>query len=149
MVIRYDGHSIMLISHGNQPVSDSLTTLPHMLSSFLQRYSFQYALSVLFCPRLSAWGYRDSHVTYLMQEPQHVECAWGQVVVVQSGGVVSYLHEKELSSKLELLYSKSLYLVALNIAASEQARPSIACRNSHYSSIGASLSRCALSVFGI
>jgi hypothetical protein len=56
-----------------------------------------------------------------VQEPRHVECAWGQVVVVQAGGTVSFLQEKDLSAKLELLYSKSLYLVALNLAASEQA----------------------------
>lgn len=54
------------------------------------------------------------------QEPRHVEVAWGQVVVVQADGGVAYLHEKELSAKLELLYSKSLYLVALNLATSEE-----------------------------
>ena len=58
-----------------------------------------------------------------MQEPRHVEVAWGQVVVVQADGGVAYLHEKELSAKLELLYSKSLYLVALNLATSEEVHP--------------------------
>ncbi|BDA46644.1 Vacuolar protein sorting-associated protein 11 homolog [Coccomyxa sp. Obi] len=60
----------------------------------------------------------------LQQEPRHVEVAWGQVVVVQADGGVAYLQEKELSAKLELLYSKSLYLVALNLATSEEAEPS-------------------------
>ena len=49
-----------------------------------------------------------------------MEVAWGQVVVVQADGGIAYLHEKELSAKLELLYSKSLYLVALNLATSEE-----------------------------
>ncbi len=51
-----------------------------------------------------------------------METAWGQVVVVQADGGVAYLHEKELSAKLELLYSKSLYLVSLNLATSEEVR---------------------------
>lgn len=42
------------------------------------------------------------------------------MVVVQGDGGVAYLHEKDLSAKLELLYSKSLYLVALNLATSEE-----------------------------
>ena len=42
------------------------------------------------------------------------------MVIVRRDGSVSVLHEKGLSAKLELLYSKSLFLVALNLAQSEE-----------------------------
>lgn len=57
---------------------------------------------------------------YRMQDPRHIETAWGSVVIVRRDGSASVLHEKGLSAKLELLYSKSLFLVALNLAQSEE-----------------------------
>lgn len=41
-------------------------------------------------------------------------------MVVRQDGSVVVLHEKALSAKLQLLYSKSLFLVALNLAQSEE-----------------------------
>ena len=55
-----------------------------------------------------------------MQSPRHIETAWGSVVVVRHDGSVAVLHEKALGAKLELLYSKSLFLVALNLAQIEE-----------------------------
>lgn len=55
------------------------------------------------------------------QTPEHVICQWGLIHVVQADGAVTCLKEKELSSKLELLYNKSLYMLALNLAQSQQA----------------------------
>ena len=55
-----------------------------------------------------------------MQEPRKVAVAWGVVVVVQQEGPLLVLKEKPLASKLELLYNKGLYLVALNLAHSEE-----------------------------
>jgi len=49
-----------------------------------------------------------------------VVCNWGLVLVVQADNTVVCLKEKELNSKLELLYNKSLYLLALNLAQSHQ-----------------------------
>ena len=50
-------------------------------------------------------------------------CQWGLVLVVQSDGAVVCLKEKELNAKLELLYNKSLYLLALNLAQSDKVQP--------------------------
>ena len=47
-------------------------------------------------------------------------CNWGLVLVVQADSNVVCLKEKELNSKLELLYNKSHYLLALNLAKSHQ-----------------------------
>ena len=54
------------------------------------------------------------------QDPRHVVTAWGAVVVVLADGSITCLKEKPLSVKLELLFSKNLYVVALNLAHSEQ-----------------------------
>lgn len=55
-----------------------------------------------------------------MQAPRQVVCSWGMIFVIQAGGGVICLKEKELTSKLELLYNKSLYLLALNLAQSQK-----------------------------
>ena len=60
-----------------------------------------------------------------VQDPRHIESAWGSVVLVRHDGSVSVLHEKPLNAKLELLYSKSLFLVALNLAQSEEVSVSL------------------------
>ncbi len=52
-----------------------------------------------------------------------MECAWGLVVVLRGDGSVACLRERELGARLEALYAKSLYLVALNLAAAEQVPP--------------------------
>ena len=57
----------------------------------------------------------------ITQGVRHVVCAWGMILVVESGGKVTMLREKDLTLKLNLLFSKSLYLVALNLAQSEEA----------------------------
>ena len=49
-------------------------------------------------------------------------CSWGMILVIQAGGDVICLKEKELTSKLELLYNKSLYLLALNLAQSQKVK---------------------------
>ena len=81
-----------------------------------------------------------------MQDPRHVETAWGSVVVVRHDGSVAVLHEKALSAKLELLYSKSLFLVALNLAQSEEVsllRPSRSDESHTVEVISCRLSHCA------
>lgn len=60
-----------------------------------------------------------------VQSPQHVVCQWGLVLIVQADGAVLALKEKELNSKLELLYTKSLYLLAINLAQSDQVTPAL------------------------
>lgn len=60
-----------------------------------------------------------------LQAPKHVVCSWGMILVIQAGGEVICLKEKELASKLELLYNKSLYLLALNLAQSQEVSPTL------------------------
>lgn len=57
-----------------------------------------------------------------VQAPKHVVCSWGMILVIQGGGLVTCLKEKDLTAKLELLYNKSLYLLALNLAQSQQVK---------------------------
>ncbi|KAK9806296.1 hypothetical protein WJX72_009074 [[Myrmecia] bisecta] len=79
-------------------------------------------------PLLQVYGLRNKLIASslaLAQEPRHVVCEWGLVIVVQGDGSVLCLKEKELSHKLELLFSKNLYVVALNLARSEEADPAV------------------------
>ena len=56
----------------------------------------------------------------VLQAPEHIICQWGLVLVVQADRDVVCLKEKELATKLELLYNKSLYMLALNLAQAQQ-----------------------------
>ena len=51
-----------------------------------------------------------------------MECAWGQVVVVRADGSAACMRERDLGAKLDALYAKSLYPVALNLATDEEVR---------------------------
>ena len=54
-----------------------------------------------------------------------MECAWGQVVVVRADNSTACLKERDLGAKLEALYAKSLYPVALGLAADEEVAPAL------------------------
>lgn len=55
-----------------------------------------------------------------VKEPKQVISLWGMILLVQADGGLLCLKEKPLPAKLELLYAKGLYLIALNLAHSEQ-----------------------------
>eukprot|EP00891_Asterochloris_glomerata_P006754 jgi/Astpho2/6754/e_gw1.00102.4.1_t len=61
----------------------------------------------------------------LPQAPRQVFCAWGLVLVIHADDSATCLTEKPLAKKVELLYNKNLYPVALSLAQSEQAEPSV------------------------
>ena len=50
---------------------------------------------------------------------RHLLCEWGVVVIVGHDGRVLCLKERPLATKLEMLFAKNLYVVALNLAQSE------------------------------
>ena len=55
-----------------------------------------------------------------MQKPLRILCRPGLVLIPLPGGHVIRLQEKGLAAKLELLFTKSLYPIALNMARFEQ-----------------------------
>ena len=60
------------------------------------------------------------HPGLLLQAPRQVFCAWGLVLVIHADDSATCLTEKPLAKKVELLYNKNLYPVALSLARSEQ-----------------------------
>lgn len=74
----------------------------------------------IFSKNAESWSLQTQAAFLLVQAPEHVISQWGLIHVVQADGAVVCLKEKELSSKLELLYNKSLYMLALNLAQSQQ-----------------------------
>ncbi|KII88329.1 hypothetical protein PLICRDRAFT_688881 [Plicaturopsis crispa FD-325 SS-3] len=51
---------------------------------------------------------------------REVISAWGQIYVVSNDGTLSCLEEKPTSTKLDMLYQRSLYPLALNMAKTQQ-----------------------------
>eukprot|EP00897_Mesotaenium_endlicherianum_P008071 jgi/Mesen1/7292/ME000373S06354 len=54
-------------------------------------------------------------------EVAHLLCEWGAVVVVTRDGRAAGLGEKDMGSKLEMLFRKSLYNVAINLVQGQHA----------------------------
>uniref|UniRef100_A0A6B2KXR1 Vacuolar protein sorting-associated protein 11 homolog n=1 Tax=Arcella intermedia TaxID=1963864 RepID=A0A6B2KXR1_9EUKA len=50
------------------------------------------------------------------QNVSHVVCEWNQIIVIQEDGNIFRLIEKDIQTKLELLFRRSLYQVALDMA---------------------------------
>lgn len=71
------------------------------------------------CHCMSAQRVWD-HPGPLLQAPRQVFCAWGLVLVIHADDSATCLTEKPLAKKVELLYNKNLYPVALSLARSEQ-----------------------------
>ncbi|OLL26859.1 Vacuolar protein sorting-associated protein 11 [Neolecta irregularis DAH-3] len=57
-----------------------------------------------------------AHVSSLPNDVKHIFSAWGELYVLLIDGSVLRLAEKEMSAKLEILYQKSLYMLAINLA---------------------------------
>lgn len=50
----------------------------------------------------------------------HVHCEWGNVIILTEDHKVMCLGEKDMESKLEMLFRKNLYVVAINLVQSQQ-----------------------------
>eukprot|EP00163_Fabomonas_tropica_P014549 TRINITY_DN2645_c0_g3_i4.p1 TRINITY_DN2645_c0_g3~~TRINITY_DN2645_c0_g3_i4.p1 ORF type:complete len:454 (+),score=82.80 TRINITY_DN2645_c0_g3_i4:150-1511(+) len=50
----------------------------------------------------------------------HVVCEWGSIFVITSDNKVYQLQEKDTQRKLEMLFKKNLYTIAINLAQSQQ-----------------------------
>lgn len=50
----------------------------------------------------------------------HVLCEWGSIVILTDDHKIVCLGEKDMESKLEMLFRKSLYTVAINLVQSQQ-----------------------------
>ncbi|KIY49906.1 hypothetical protein FISHEDRAFT_72138 [Fistulina hepatica ATCC 64428] len=57
------------------------------------------------------------------QGAREVFSAWGSLFVLANDGILTRLQEKPTSEKLDMLYRKGFYLVALNLAASQHLEP--------------------------
>lgn len=54
-------------------------------------------------------------------EVSHMLCEWGYIILVMSDKRVSFLGEKDMESKLDMLFKKNLYTVAINLVQSQHA----------------------------
>ncbi|GFP83277.1 vacuolar protein-sorting-associated protein 11 homolog [Phtheirospermum japonicum] len=56
-----------------------------------------------------------------VQEVSHMLCEWGNIVLVMQDKSALFVVEKDMESKLDLLFKKNLYPVAINLVRSQQA----------------------------
>ncbi|XP_058070687.1 vacuolar protein-sorting-associated protein 11 homolog [Magnolia sinica] len=54
-------------------------------------------------------------------EVSHMLCEWGNVILIMSDKTALCIGEKDMESKLDMLFKKNLYTVAINLVQSQQA----------------------------
>ena len=56
------------------------------------------------------------------KEIRHLVCAWGFIMVIQNDGKAFYLSERDTETKLQMLFRKNLYSIAINLTQDENGR---------------------------
>lgn len=54
-------------------------------------------------------------------EVSHMLCEWGNIILIMSNKMALCIGEKDMESKLDMLFKKNLYTVAINLVHSQQA----------------------------
>ncbi|PIA61540.1 hypothetical protein AQUCO_00300813v1 [Aquilegia coerulea] len=57
----------------------------------------------------------------VVKEVSHMLCEWGNIILIMSDKTTLSIGEKDMESKLDMLFKKNLYTVAINIVQSQQA----------------------------
>lgn len=57
----------------------------------------------------------------VVKEVSHVLCEWGNIILVMTDRSALCIGEKDMESKLDMLFKKNLYTVAINLVQSQQA----------------------------
>ncbi|XP_038694569.1 vacuolar protein-sorting-associated protein 11 homolog [Tripterygium wilfordii] len=57
----------------------------------------------------------------VVKEVSHMLCEWGNIVLIMADKSALYIGEKDMESKLDMLFKKNLYTVAINLVQSQQA----------------------------
>ncbi|KAG2565669.1 hypothetical protein PVAP13_7NG132300, partial [Panicum virgatum] len=55
----------------------------------------------------------------------HLVCEWGYVILIMADKKILCIGEKDMESKLDMLFKKNLYTVAINLVQSQQADPAL------------------------
>lgn len=59
----------------------------------------------------------------VVKEVSHMLCEWGNIVLIWTDKSALCIGEKDMESKLDMLFKKNLYTVAINLVQSQQADP--------------------------
>ncbi|KAF3443276.1 hypothetical protein FNV43_RR12958 [Rhamnella rubrinervis] len=57
----------------------------------------------------------------VVKEVSHILCEWGNIILIMADKSVLCVGEKDMESKLDMLFKKNLYTVAINLVQSQQA----------------------------
>lgn len=53
----------------------------------------------------------------------HLVCEWGYIILIMADNKILCIGEKDMESKLDMLFKKNLYTVAINLVQNQQADP--------------------------
>ncbi|KAJ0054325.1 hypothetical protein Pint_01859 [Pistacia integerrima] len=59
----------------------------------------------------------------VVKKVSHMLCEWGNIILILADKSVLCIGEKDMESKLDMLFKKNLYTVAINLVQSQQADP--------------------------
>ncbi|KAF8633473.1 hypothetical protein AX15_001433 [Amanita polypyramis BW_CC] len=119
----YEGHKSSIHTHRHYLVivSPPFTPTTHSSSATVRNFVRQASLSVAETDitKVVVFDLENKHVAYsstFTQGVRDVVSQWGRVYIVTNDGNLLMLQEKPTQDKLDILYRKSLYPIALNLA---------------------------------
>ncbi|KAJ7583306.1 hypothetical protein C8J56DRAFT_830557 [Mycena floridula] len=116
----YEGSKLSIHTHKSYLVFVSPPVVPTAASiSATIRHAFARTPTAAEVTKVTVFDPENKFVAYNGTFPEGVReiiSAWGNVYVLSNNGELKYLQEKPTSTKLEMLYSKSQYVLALNLA---------------------------------
>nr|GEV68380.1 vacuolar protein-sorting-associated protein 11 homolog [Tanacetum cinerariifolium] len=66
-------------------------------------------------------GWFRGYLLIVVKEVSHMLCEWGSILLIMSDKSATCIGEKDMESKLDMLFKKNLYTVAINLVQSQQA----------------------------
>ncbi|KAD4179043.1 hypothetical protein E3N88_27634 [Mikania micrantha] len=67
------------------------------------------------------WAFEGEKKFLVVKEVSHMLCEWGSILLIMNDKSAICIGEKDMESKLDMLFKKNLYTVAINLVQSQQA----------------------------
>ncbi|KAF8498332.1 hypothetical protein JB92DRAFT_3084586 [Gautieria morchelliformis] len=116
----FEGHKSSVQSHLNYLVivSPPMTVSASHASATVRHFAARSSTSADIT-KLTVFDIENKFVAYsgtFIEGVKDVFCEWGQIFVLSNDGKLSSLQEKPTTTKLDILFHKSLYVLAINLA---------------------------------
>jgi hypothetical protein len=121
----YEGYKSSIVTHLNYLVIVSPPLMPSTsaASATVRKFAAHHTTGDVDITKVTVFDMENKLVAYsgaFTQGVKQVISAWGHIYVLCSDGNLVCLRERSTSDKLDMLYRKSLYLLALNLAKAQR-----------------------------